>query len=220
MNILVVVAHPDDEVLGCGGTIAKHVAQGDQVFVISLGDGETSRQGSELKDRDHAFQKSCQTLKVQKHASFNFQDNQFDSIPLLEIIQKIERLALDFRPEVVYTHSSADLNVDHRVTHQAVMTIFRGVPGSSVKRILTFEVPSSSEWGSLKDRSQFVPHFFVDIGDHFDLKMKALGCYQSEMREFPHPRSPEYIDALSKVRGGAVGLKRAEAFVVERLIES
>ncbi|HAG92241.1 MAG TPA: GlcNAc-PI de-N-acetylase [Bdellovibrionales bacterium] len=219
MKILVVVAHPDDEVLGCGGTLAKHAKDGDEVFVLALGDGETSRPGAKVEARREQLIQACQTLGVQKVSALDFADNRFDQYPLLEVIQKIEQEVKDFHPEVIYTHSNADLNVDHRVAHEAVLTAFRGVPRSSVRKILTFEIPSSTEWSSVQSRSQFVPNCFVNISETLSTKLEALKCYDSEMREAPHPRSFKVVEALATVRGSQAGLNAAEAFFVERVIE-
>ena len=215
MKVLVIVAHPDDEVLGCGGTIAKHVSAGDEVKIIALANGEGSREDASEESRNDLLAESCKVLGVINHKGFNLKDNELDSYTLLEVIKKIEAEVLGFGADIVYTHSFSDLNIDHQITHKAVMTCFRGLPASSVKKIFGFETPSSTEWQSIED-VQFKPQHFVDIDSFYSTKIKALKVYEREMREFPHPRSYDYIDALSKVRGAAVGLKRAEAFIVLR----
>lgn len=218
-KILVVVAHSDDEVLGCGGAISKHVAEQDEVFVLVLTDGESSRDSFDLKKRQDCFTKACAILGITEFHSANLKDSHLDTYPLIEVVKVIEKIAAKFKPTIVYTHNVSDLNVDHTVTHCAVMTAFRGLPNSNVSKILTFEIPSSTEWSSFHTRSQFVPNYFVELTENeFQNKMKAFKCYADEIRDFPHPRSEEYIHSLAKVRGGSVGVKLAEAFFSERII--
>jgi LmbE family N-acetylglucosaminyl deacetylase len=217
MKIMVIAAHPDDEVLGCGGAIAKHIKSGDQVKVVTLADGEGSRDGNTLENRNSSLDESCRALGVQENVAYNLRDNELDSYSLLEIVKIIEKEVSSFLPDIVYTHSSTDLNVDHQVCHKAVMTCCRGIEGKSVTKILAFEVPSSTEWQSSEIKS-FVPNYFVDIENEFEQKIKALKCYDEEMRDFPHPRSYEYVECLSRVRGATVGLKKAEAFFLVRSI--
>lgn len=218
-RVLVVIAHSDDEVLGCGGTMSKHIAKGDEVFVLVLTNGESSRADFNIEKRHNCFLKSCKVLGVQNHFSINLNDGHLDTYPLIEIVKEIEKISLKLSPNIVYTHNYSDLNIDHAITNKAVMTAFRALPISSISQILTFEVPSSTEWGSVEDRSRFIPNYFVELSEQdFALKLTALRCYQDEMRDFPHPRSEEYITSLAKVRGGAVGVRLAEAFFAERII--
>ena len=219
-KILIVAAHPDDEVLGCGGTIARHVASGDAVTVMFMTDGVSSRgEGStnEVDDRHCAAMQAMQSLGVSDIRQLNFPDNQMDSVSLLEVTQAIEAVILDIHPRIVYTHFAHDLNVDHRVTHSAVMTACRPQSCSSVKTILSFEVLSSTEWNSPSQPS-FVPQYIVDISEYWELKLTALKCYSAEIREFPHSRSYETVEALAALRGATHGVGKAEAFYVERII--
>lgn len=216
-KVLVVVAHPDDEVLGCGGTIKKHIENGDEVSLVTMTDGYSSR-GEEDPTRSPALENSCKTLDISNYHCFDFPDNKMDSVPLIDIIQKLEPIIKKSNPNLIYTHSHSDLNIDHVLTYKAVMTACRPGVYPEIKGILCFEVPSSTEWGLLDERKEFNPNHFVDIKDQFETKLKALACYDNEMREFPHPRSNEYIEALAKVRGGQSGLMKAEAFKVERWI--
>ena len=142
-SVLVVAAHTDDEALGCGGTIAKHVAQGDAVYAVFLADGVTSRSNAseqELDERNSAAKQAHKTLGIKQSFMLGFPDNRMDVLPLLDIVQELERVVLELRPEVVYTHHLGDLNVDHRVTHNATLTACRPLPGSSVREIYSFEV--------------------------------------------------------------------------------
>ncbi len=217
--VLVVVAHADDEVLGCGGTIARHAAMGDQVHVVFVADGVTARRGAgskELGERQSATEKACAILGVGSTTFLGLPDNRLDSVPLLNVIQPIEEICAKLAPQVVYTHHCGDLNVDHRITRDAVMTACRPLPGASVREILTFEVMSSTEWGG--GAAPFLPNLFMDIGAHLETKMRALDAYKLEMRSFPHSRSLEHMRHLARHRGSSVGVEAAEAFMVVRLI--
>ncbi|MCL1093802.1 PIG-L deacetylase family protein [Shewanella kaireitica] len=219
-SVLVVVAHADDEVLGCGGTIARHVKHGDLVTVVFMTDGVSSRLNSnaELGDiRNNAANNALSILGVENVHSYAFPDNKMDSVPLLEVAQAIEKVLNVCNPNIIYTHFSHDLNVDHRVTHQAVLTACRPQHWSSVKEIYTFEVLSSTEWNS-KSLIQFTPQKIVNITGFWDKKLMALKCYSNEMRDFPHSRSYECVEALAILRGATYGVNKAEAFQIERII--
>ena len=207
MKVLVVASHPDDEVLGCGGTIAKHVQAGDEVNVVIMTEG---REGSNIKK---AAKEAAQILGVQTVWLHTYPDNKMDTTSLLGVAQQIEHYVELLRPELVYTHHAGDLNIDHRITHQAVMTACRPLPGCSVKTVLCFEVPSSTEWGQ-----GFAPDWFVDVTKVWKKKQDALVAYESEMREIPHPRSYEGVRYLAQWRGATVGVQAAEAFMLARRI--
>ncbi|NQZ22280.1 MAG: PIG-L family deacetylase [Colwellia sp.] len=222
-NVLVVVAHADDEALGCGATIAKHAAQGDAITLLVMTDGVSARmntlvENSSLveskKERKSALQQSADILGIKHICQAGFPDNKMDGVELLTITQFIEKNTENFSPEIIYTHSLSDLNIDHRLTAQAVLTAFRPLPASSVKTILSFEVLSSTEWQF--GEQQFNANWFVDISDFYDKKIAALQCYQEEIREFPHPRSLIAVDALAKLRGVTIGKRYCEAFQLLR----
>lgn len=219
-TVLVVAAHADDEALGCGGTIAKHVAAGDVVHVVFVADGVSSRPDSiegGRQNRQHAAERACAILGIQSVTYLDLPDNRLDSLPLLDIVQPLEKVLLQIAPETVYTHHGGDLNIDHELVHRAVMTACRPLPGTSVKNIFAFEVVSSTEWG-VPTQSPFTPQFFVDISDQLDTKMLALSAYTEEMRQAPHSRSMEHVRSLALHRGHTVGVFAAEAFVVIRVI--
>lgn len=219
-TVLVIAAHADDEVLGCGGAMAKHRRDGDDVEVVFLTDGVGARgvQGEEALERSAAATAALMELGISRHKGFGFPDNQMDSVPLLEVVKSIESAVRDVRPEIVYTHHHGDLNVDHRVTHEAVMTALRAQPGSTVRTILTFEVMSSTEWRTPNAANFFAPDWFVDISLTIDAKLKALDCYALEMRPWPHSRSRRAIEHLARWRGATVGVEAAEAFKLVRSI--
>ena len=221
MNVLVVAAHPDDEALGCGATIARHVANGDSVSVAFMTDGVGARRGvgPDAGSRRGACDRALSALGVTRSWHYEFPDNQMDTVPLLEIIEAIEMVARDYLPDRIYTHHANDLNIDHRLTHQAVLTAFRPTPQASVEAIMTFETPSSTEWSAQTGATSFQPDHFIDITLFLDAKLSALAAYDEEMRPFPHPRSPEAIRALAQWRGAAAGLQAAEAFKTIRWIQ-
>ncbi|WP_203300262.1 PIG-L deacetylase family protein [Marinobacter sediminum] len=218
-TVLVVAAHTDDEALGCGGSIARHVAEGDTVYAVFLADGVTSRldaTNEELEQRNSAAESAHETLGIKKAYMLGFPDNRMDSVPLLDIVQKLESVFSEIQPQVVYTHHVGDLNVDHRVTHQAVLTVCRPVPGVSVKEIYAFEVLSATGWNTPAE-SPFVPNVFVDISEHLEKKMEALAAYELEMRKAPHSRSLINAKRLAELRGSSIGVDAAEAMMAIRV---
>ncbi len=223
-NILVVAAHPDDEVLGCGGTIAKHTKVGDEVHVVILTEGITSRDKQrnpkrrklELQKLVESAQMANKVLGVSSLNLHNFPDNRMDSVDLLDIIKVIEGYINKHQPEIVYTHHSGDLNIDHKIVNMAVVTACRPIPLQSVKTILFFEVLSSTEWQMPASALPFAPNWFVDISETLAVKLQALAAYQSEMRPWPHARSSEAMEYLARWRGAGIGVEVAEAFVLGR----
>jgi LmbE family N-acetylglucosaminyl deacetylase len=216
-KVLIIVAHPDDEVLGCGATIAKHTHSGDEAQVVFLTDGFKSRENDD--NRDGLAEKVSEILGCKKPVFLNFPDNQLDTIPLLKIVKKIEKEVGNFRPNIIYTHNFGDLNIDHQITHRAVMTACRPQPGFCVKEIYSFETLSATHWQSLSMGGVFNLNCFIDISDYIVQKHKALQCYSKEIRSYPHIRSYEAIESLAKFRGATVGIMNAEAFCIERLIK-
>ena len=221
-NVLIIVAHADDETLGCAGTIAKHIFDGDNVSVIFMTDGVSSRNSSSRQhalERNSSMDNAMKVLGVEIYQCFDFPDNQMDSVPLLNIIKALECKIEKFKPSIVYTHFAHDLNIDHQITHQAVMTACRPIIGSSVKEIYSFEVLSSTEWQSSSQPS-FRSQYIVDISSYWHKKEQALLCYHEELRYFPHSRSLPCIEALATLRGTTHGFAKAEAFQVERILKS
>lgn len=225
MNVLVVAAHPDDEVLGCGGTIAQLARAGQTVHLAVLGEGITARYAQReqadpkaVDGLQHVCRQVATMLGAEEPFLHHLPDNRFDTVPLLDVVKLIEGLVERVCPEIIYTHHSSDLNVDHEVVHRAVLTATRPVPGQCVREIYAFEVPSSTEWGFNRSEPPFRPNVFVDIAATLDLKIRALSRYASEIRPFPHPRSPEALRALANRWGSVVGCKAAEAFELVRAI--
>ena len=220
-HVLVVAAHSDDEALGCGGTIAKHVASGDIVHVVFMTNGVEARRHWDQDDmtrRKAAADRAKEILGICSLTYFDFPDNQTDKVPLLNIVQKLEEVTTAINPTIVYTHHHGDLNIDHRNTFEAVMTACRPLPDSQVRCILGYEVLSSTEWAA-PGVNAFTPSFFIDISNHLDTKLKALAAYEEEMRLSPHTRSIAHAECLARHRGHSVGVDAAEAFCVYRIIQ-
>jgi len=224
-KVVVVAAHPDDEVLGCGGTIARLAREGTDIHIVILGEGISSR----YDRRSQADQRALRKLQRDARAagtllgaaSMTFEglpDNRFDELPLLDVVKRVERRISEVNPETIFTHHPGDLNVDHRTTFHAVLTATRPVNGCRVREIYTFEVPSSTEWAFQQLQPAFKPNMFVDITSTVEMKIKGMLHYESESREFPHPRSTEALRTISRRWGSVVGLEYAEAFELVRAI--
>ena len=224
--VVVVAAHPDDEVLGCGGTIAWHADAGDQVQVLIIAEGATSRQ--QQRDRSqamedlsllsHAAQQAGNILGARGVELLDLPDNRLDSLNRLDLIKRIEERIERHQPQVVYVHHAGDVNVDHRRLHEAVVTACRPTPGQPVRRLLSFEVASSTEWQPPGSAPPFQPNWFVDISAQWPRKREALAAYASEMRPWPHARSLEALEHLARWRGAQVGVEAAEAFCLLRQV--
>jgi LmbE family N-acetylglucosaminyl deacetylase len=225
-RILVVAAHPDDEVLGCGGSIARWASEGHFVHILLLADGESARArvkdggdiAERIRHRHRAADEAAKILGITSISRFSFADNRMDGVDLLDVIKAIESVIDAEKPDCVLTHHAGDVNVDHRVAQDAVLAACRPQPGHCVRQILFFEVPSSTEWRPPASGQIFAPKFFVDISDTLDAKLNALQAYRDELREFPHPRSLKAVEALARWRGASSGVSAAEAFCVGRLV--
>lgn len=213
-KVMVVAAHPDDEVLGCGGTLIRHSQLGDDIHIVTLTDGVGSREAGGEAARNEALEFVVKKLGATNKA-FSFPDNQMDTIPFLQIVQSIEAELDRYSPDLIYTHHYSDLNIDHKLCHQAVLTAVRPQPDCSVKEILCFEVPSATDWGA---SSNFNPNKFVRITEQLEEKETLLNAYEVELRAYPHARSKEAIWSRSIFRGTQVGLEHAEAFFIARKI--
>ena len=221
-QILVVAAHPDDEVLGCGGTIAKLVDEGASVHVAFLADGVLSREGDESEQskaidvRRLAARQCCDILGVESITFGDFPDNMMDSVPLLNIVKKVEELVEKYNPDTVFTHHGGDLNIDHQRVHEAVVTASRPQKDLPIKTLLFFEVPSSTEWQLPGRAPLFAPNWFFDISSTVERKIRAFEVYAEELRDWPHPRSIKGVEYLARWRGATVGFEAAEAFSLGR----
>lgn len=221
-NVLVVAAHPDDEILGCGATMARHAAEGDRVTVLLMADGVGARNPENataaLVERQGAARKANKILGVDEVTLLTYPDNRMDTVALLDIVQDVEKVMRHCTPEIVYTHHSGDVNVDHRLVSEAVVVACRSTPGFSVRQLLFFETASSTEWRPPVSGMSFAPNYFVNISSYLALKLQALEVYSEELRAFPHPRSKTSIAHLAAWRGVTVGVEAAEAFELARAI--
>lgn len=225
MKVLVVAAHPDDEVLGAGGMMARHIAQGDDVAVLILGEGISSRYAKremakpqELEALKRGAKKAMAALGVKKLTFGDFPDNRFDSVDLLDLVKCIEKVKKAFKPAIIYTHHDGDLNIDHALTARAVITATRPVRTETVKKIFAFEILSSSEWNFQRSATAFKPNCYFDISKYINRKVKAFSAYTSEEGGHLHPRSEEGIRLLAQYRGLQAGMKACEAFELVREI--
>jgi LmbE family N-acetylglucosaminyl deacetylase len=221
-SVLVVAAHPDDEVLGCGGTLVKLATLGASVAVAFLSDGVTSRRASkteharELAARRASAQQAAAVLGVQELRFGEFPDNAMDTVALLDVVRVVEAIMDEFKPDTVFTHHGGDLNVDHRRVCEAVATACRPHAGQTVRSLLAFEVASSTEWQLYGTAPAFVPNWFCDVTTTLDRKLQALDAYAAELRDWPHPRSRRAVEHLARWRGATIGAQAAEAFVLMR----
>ena len=226
-KIMIVAAHPDDELLGLGGTIKMIKRNFNCVIkVLILGEGITSRDKErdpkkrriELKIHNENILNAKKILGYDILKTCNLKDNRFDSYPLLEIIKIIENEKAEFKPEIIFTHHEGDLNIDHQITFKAVMTASRPLPTNNTKLLITFETPSSTEWAFSNSNNNFNPNFFLEINEEdLNSKIKAMECYEFEKREYPHPRSPQSLQNLARFRGNTIGVNLAESFHIKRL---
>lgn len=223
MNVLVIAAHPDDEVLGCGGTIARLAREGHDVFISILGEGVSSRY-PRREDADPNLlralhgdsRRAADVLGAREVFLHGLPDNRFDTVPLLDVVKILEGLIGRLRPTVVYTQHGGDLNVDHVRVFRAALTATRPLAGCPVQSVLAYEVASSSEWAFQCFSPSFRPNVFADVGATLETKIQAMAVYESEARAFPHPRSPEALRAAATRWGSVAGLMAAEAFELVR----
>lgn len=227
-KIMIVVAHPDDEILGLGATMHKLINDESTVtHVIILGEGITSRSSDrnveqwrdELSIHKTNIKSAQNKIGYKSVSIYDFPDNRFDSVPLLDIIKVIESEKANFKPDIVFTHHGGDLNIDHQKTFEAVMTACRPLKNETVKTIITFETPSGTEWRASSDPRHFIPNLYITFSNFdLDAKILAMESYEFERREFPHPRSPQALKIRAQNMGINVGSEFAEAFMIIRNI--
>ncbi len=223
-SLLVIAAHPDDEVLGCGGTISR-VSNENDVHIGILGEGISSRydhreaaDSTELRRLQNEARSVAKLLGAKSIEFGGFPDNRFDELPLLDLIKHLERWVEELQPHAIYTHHPGDLNIDHQLTFRAVLTATRPMQGRPVREVYAFEVPSSTEWAFQRFEPAFRANVFVDISATIEIKIQAMQSYTGEVRPFPHPRSPEALRAIAQRWGSAAGVEYAEAFELIRSV--
>ena len=217
MKILVVAAHPDDEVLGLGGTLARHAAEGDEVTIFLVADQGSARYDeSRIREVRAAARAAAARLGVEDVRFGGLEDQVLDGRPVLEVTQRVEAVLREVRPEIVFTHHRGDINRDHAVVHEATLTAARPYSTPFLRRILTYETPSASEWAGPYPEAAFVPNVFVDISAHLEAKLAAMAAYATELRDSPHPRSLEALRHRAAHWGSVVGVPAAEPFQLVR----
>ncbi len=227
-RIMIVVAHPDDELLGLGATMHRLIEElGVTTRVVILGEGITSRSAerdiehwkSALEVHKGNMEKAQKIIGYHEASIYNFPDNRFDTVALLDIIKVVEKEKEIFQPDIIFTHHGGDVNIDHQRTFEAVITACRPMHHEKVKTIITFETPSGTEWRASTDPRHFIPNMFFCVREHNIMaKINAMECYEFERRAYPHPRSPQALTIQAQRWGVAVGSDFAEAFCLVRSI--
>lgn len=227
---MVVVAHPDDELLGLGATMHKLIHEFDvKTHVVILGEGLTSRSETrdtekwkqELEEHRNDIHRAKKEIGYQSVSIYDFPDNRFDTVALLDLIKVVEKEKEQFLPEIIFTHHGGDLNIDHQRTFEAVITACRPMKEEKAKTIITFETPSGTEWRATTDPKHFLPNWFVSVSEKdVDAKIRGMEKYRFEKREYPHPRSPEALKVHARNVGITVGCEFAEPFCIVRSIQS
>jgi LmbE family N-acetylglucosaminyl deacetylase len=217
LRVLAIAAHPDDETIGAGGTIARHVAQGDEVYWCVVTQAysppwpeetliEARRQVDQVRD----------VLGIQEIFSCGFPTVKLNTVPYIDLCSALQQVVDQVQPEIVYTTPRDDINQDHRIVYEATLVATRPLPGSSIRRLLCYEIGPTARFGLPAGSAGFVPNVFVDISRYLDKKLEAARCYRTELREYPHPRSIEGLRLLAQERGLSVGLQAAECFQLIR----
>ena len=227
-RILVVVAHPDDELLGLGASMHKLIEQENcTIRAVILGEGITSRSdernpaqwAAELKTHRQNIEAAKKSIGYESVGIYDFPDNRFDTVALLDIIKVIEKEKEDFQPEIIFTHHGGDVNIDHQRTFEAVITATRPMEDEVVKMVITFETPSGTEWIASSDPRKFTPNLFIEVSKkNLEAKINGMESYEFEKRAYPHPRSPKALEILAQYRGLTVGVEYAESFCIIRSI--
>jgi len=219
MQVLIIAAHPDDEVLGCGGTIIKHVESGDEVTILIMTNGSTVRYGEEMKETLKNNAEKCGKILGAKNLIFkNLPEQELDGIPLLHIVKEIEAIIDAVQPTIIYTHHKGDINQDHRAIFEATMIAARPI-SPCVKEIYSYEIPSATEWCPPTEERIFIPNVFIDISSTIKNKILAFKSYDSQIKKWPNSRSLKGIEVLAQFRGMQSGTDSAEAFSLIRQVK-
>jgi LmbE family N-acetylglucosaminyl deacetylase len=228
-KIMIVVAHPDDELLGLGATMNRLIKDFNVItHLVILGEGITSRSDArdvekwekELSIHKLNITNAAKVIGYHSTSIYNFPDNRFDTIALLDIIKVVEKEKNIFNPDVIFTHHGGDVNIDHQKTFESIIVACRPIKDENVKAIITFETPSGTEWMASTEVRRFIPNIFINVSyENLQSKIKAMECYEFEKRKYPHPRSPEALSILAQRYGVMIGGVYAEAFALIRLID-
>jgi LmbE family N-acetylglucosaminyl deacetylase len=217
MKVLVIATHPDDEILGCGGTLARHVASGDDVQAVVVTRGAEDIYAPETVARGRAELARAHTVVgINKCHYLDFPAPKLDNVPNYKIAESIKKVFTDFNPAVVYLPHRGDIHIDHRAVYQATLVAARPHRDTSIKKLLCYETLSETDWAPPSADDAFVPTVYVDITPYVDIKMQAMECYKSQLKEPPHSRTIDALRALAKLRGSTVGFEWAETFMLVR----
>lgn len=216
-KVLVIAAHPDDELLGCGGVVAQHTKRGDHVTTLVMCEGESLRyQGQEINQQSHIW-KAAKVLGVDDVRSFQFPDQKLETIILTDLIDPILKVVREIEPNIVYTQYGGDVNRDHKILFEAVLVATRPTE-HFIETVYAFDTASSTEWAYPRS---FIPDTWIDISETLEQKLEAMSCYTSELRDYPHPRSLEALRNKAKAWGNQCNMDAAEVFMtIRRVIRS
>ena len=215
-KILIIAPHPDDEVLGCGGTIAKYSKEGDEVYVCYVTRAYTPDWPEEfIKNRPKEIENSNKILGIKKSYFLNFPSLKIDTFPQKKLVEEISKVINEIKPEILFIPHKGDIQKDHRLVFEASLVAARPI-NNKIKRNLSYEVLSESDWG--QSIEPFIPNLYIDISETLNQKIESMKAYKSELKNYPHPRSLESIEILAKKRGSEAGLQLAEAFILIREI--
>lgn len=216
MKVLVFAPHNDDEVLGVGGTIAKHVANGDEVYVCEVTIGKNEERAKLIKEE---ALKAHEVLGVKETFFLDFPVVRLSTIPAIELNKEVHKVVQEVKPEIAYIPHKGDMHKDHAVVAESAMVALRPVDSPQVKEIYVYETLSETEWNIPSVDNLFIPNVYVDITETIDRKLTAMKCYQSQLYDFPHPRSLQAIQSLSELRGSTICVENAESFMLVRNIK-
>lgn len=214
-RVLVIATHPDDELLGCGGTVARHVRRGDLVTTAIVCEGESLRYGPGGVGQRADVDRAAGVLGVEDVRFLAFPDQRLDTLPLTDVIRELERIVRDVRPQTVYGQHGGDVNRDHQLVFQALQVATRPTD-PDIACVQVFDTASSTEWAYPRT---FLPDTWIDISSTLDLKLRAMSCYESELRPYPHPRSLEAIEQRARAWGAQACLAAAEVFMTVRRVD-
>lgn len=219
MKILIIAAHPDDEVLGCGATAARFAREGHSVIPVIVCENASVRYEAQMQNYlEECAKKSAQILGISEPVFLGMPDQKLDTFSALEMAQTLEKVLKEVNPEIIFTHHGGDINKDHQVVFEATLVAARPTPTNRVRTIFTYETVSSTEWATSDYYARFNPNTFYDVSSTLKLKLKAFAEYTSEVREHPHPRSIEGLELKAKNWGAQVGMQAAEAFQLVRTL--
>lgn len=217
--VLVISAHPDDETIGAGGTLARHIANGDEVhWVVCTQPHAPCWSNAQIKQAAEQVERVAAFYPMRSVHRLGFPTVRLNTVPYMELSQRIQKVVDEVRPDVVYTTPRHDVNQDHRLVHDCTLVAVRPLPGTSVRFVLSYEIGPTTRYGLVSGATGFQPQVFVDITDHLERKLEAMQIYQAEVKEFPHPRSREGLELIARERGLSAGLVAAECFELARAI--